>query len=312
MTSLAPTLCDKPVTARGLVIVLMLMLGGCAAPASRRADNGANEAQDHTFADARCARIVGYDDDAMEPFLTRDGQYLLFNSSNAPGKNTELHFARVRDELTFEYVGALRGANTPVLDGVPTVTANGELFFVSIRSYEATRSSIYRGRFLHGTVDGVALVEGLPREPSIVHFDVEVTADGSALYYARGLFRGGPVPEAADLQVAVRSGETYVRSDARSAALATVNTPSALEYAAALSPDERELFFTRLVGTQPTIYRAVRPTKDAVFEPPARIAAITGFVEAPTLSADGQRLYYHQRVGSRFVICRVKRTSAGR
>jgi hypothetical protein len=312
MTLLASTLGDKRVITRGLVVILMFLLGGCAAPASRRADSGSNETQDHTFADPQCAKIVGYDDDAMEPFLTRDGQYLLFNSSNAPGKNTELHFARVRDELTFDYLGPLRGANSPVLDGVPTLTADGALFFVSIRSYDATRASVYRGRFLHGTVDGVSLVEGLPREPSIVNFDVEVTADGSALYYARGLFRGGPVPEAADLQVAVRSGETYVRSDAQSAALAAVNTPAALEYAAALSPDERELFFTRLVGTQPAIYRAVRPMKDAAFGPPARIAAITGFVEAPTLSADGQRLYYHQRVGSRFVICRVKRASAGR
>jgi hypothetical protein len=243
----------------------------------------------------------------MEPFLTRDGRYLLFNSSNAPGQNTELHYARVRDELTFDYVGALRGANSPVLDGVPSLTTDGALFFVSVRSYGTTTSTVYHGRFAQGIVDDVALVSGLPREPGIVIFDVEAAADGNTLYYARGAFRGGTVPESADLLVAVRNGTSFTVSSARTAAFAAVNTAGALEYAAALSPDERELFFTRLVGTQPTIYRATRASKDAAFGTPAPLAAITGFVEAPTLSADGQRLYYHQRVDGRFVICRVKR-----
>ena len=47
----------------------------------------------------------------------------------------------------------------------------------------------------------------------------------------------------------------------------------------------------------------------ATFATPARIAAITGFVEGPTLSPDGQRLYYHQKVGDTFEICRVRRVA---
>jgi hypothetical protein len=62
----------------------------------------------------------------MEPYLTRDGRYLLFNSSNAPGVDTDLHVARVVDELTFAYQGPIRGANSPVLDGVPTLDDRGE------------------------------------------------------------------------------------------------------------------------------------------------------------------------------------------
>jgi hypothetical protein len=31
--------------------------------------------------------ILGYDDDAMEPFITRDGRYLLFNNLNEPTVN---------------------------------------------------------------------------------------------------------------------------------------------------------------------------------------------------------------------------------
>ena len=278
-------------SSRRFILLVVLLCGACAPSSRRNGDTGASAPPDQTFRDARCANIVGYSGDAMEPFLTRDGRYLLFNSSNAPGQNTELHYARVRDELTFEYGGPLRGANSPVLDGVPTLTTDGELFFVSVRSYETTTSTVYRGRFVNGTVDDVALVDGLPRERGIVIFDVEVSADGNALYYARGAFRGGPVPESADLQVAVRNGTSFTLSSARTAALAAVNTPGALEYAAALSPDERELFFTRLVGTQPTIYRATRASKDAAFGTPAPLGAITGFVDSRTPSADGQRVY---------------------
>jgi hypothetical protein len=243
----------------------------------------------------------------MEPFLTRDGRYLLFNSSNAPGVNTELHYARVVDELTFAYEGPLRGANSPVLDGVATVGTAGDIYFVSVRSYDSTGSTVYHGRFRDGAVRDVRLVPGFPRGPGVVVFDVEVSADGSAIYYARGLFGGGPVPKSADLEVAVRRGDAFQFSQSQSAALAAINTADALEYAAAISPDSRELFFTRLAGTSPVIYRAVRPRADAAFGLPARIAAIRGFVEAPTLSADGERLYYHQRVNGRFVICRVRR-----
>ena len=76
------------------------------------------------------------------------------------------------DELTFDYVGPLRGANSGVLDGVPTLTASGDLYFVSIRSYDTTGSTVYRARFIDGVVDRVRLVPGLPRERTVVIFDV--------------------------------------------------------------------------------------------------------------------------------------------
>jgi hypothetical protein len=263
--------------------------------------------QDSSFTDPRCAEIRGYQADAMEPFLARDARYLLFNSSNAPDVDTDLHYARVVDDLTFDYAGPLRGANSRVLDGVPTLTTSGELYFVSVRSYDTTMSTVYRGRFVDGTVVNVQLVRGLPRERGVVIFDVAVSPDGRTLYYARGVFTGGPVPKSADLQVARRVGDTFELSREQTAQLASVNTTEALEYAAAISADERELFFTRLYGMSPAIYRSVRAGRDAEWGAPARVAAIQGFVEAPTLSADGHRLYYHQRVNGRFVICRVRR-----
>ncbi|MFL5609005.1 MAG: TolB family protein [Gemmatimonadaceae bacterium] len=293
---------------RWTIVLLPIASAACTPPGGGRLAAAHDAApQDSSFTDPRCADIRGYQADAMEPFLTRDGRYLFFNSSNAPGVDTDIHYARVVDELTFDYVGPLRGANSGVLDGVPTLTASGDLYFVSIRSYDTTASTVYRARFIDGVVDQVRLVPGLPRERTVVIFDVEVSPDGRTLYYARGIFTGGPVPRAADLQVARRVGDGFELSREQTALLAHVNTADALEYAASISADERELYFTRLYGTSPAIYRSVRASRVAAWGPPARIAAIHGFVEAPTLSADGQRLYYHQRVNGRFVICRVRR-----
>jgi len=291
------------------VLLLVAVAAACPTPASR-SDVAAEAAPDRSFGEPRCAEIHGYTADAMEPYLTRDGRYLLFNSSNAPGVDTDLQVARVVDELTFAYDGPLRGANSAVLDGVPTLDDRGELFFVSVRSYDSTRSSVYRAQFSGGVARDARLVPGLPRERGVVIFDVDVSPDGNLLYYARGEFSGGPVPKTADLMIAERHGDTFVFSPARTAALAAINTPHALEYAAAISADGRELFFTRLTGRATRIYRAVRASTDVPFAPPAQLAAIEGFVEAPTLSPDGRRLYYHQRVNGRFVICRVRRTPA--
>src|SRR5271165_5762887 len=52
--------------------------------------------------------IRGYDGHSMEPFLTRDGRYLMFNNLNDPKENTNLHYAERKDDLTFEYKGEIR------------------------------------------------------------------------------------------------------------------------------------------------------------------------------------------------------------
>jgi hypothetical protein len=43
------------------------------------------------FSGPRAVEIVGYRDHAMEPFVSRDGRYLLFNNRNDPSENTDLH-----------------------------------------------------------------------------------------------------------------------------------------------------------------------------------------------------------------------------
>jgi hypothetical protein len=182
------------------------------------------------------------------------------------------------------------------------------MFFVSTRSYKETLSTLYRGRFHDGTVSDVRLVMGVSRrQPGIVMFDAEIAADGNTLFVVDGEFTGGPHPRTADIAIAVRDGAEFRRLASSGELLKNVNT-AALEYAPAQSSDLLELFFTRAAGSgPPAIFRTVRASAAAPFETPQRVAALTGFVEAPALSDDGRSLYYHKLEGGRFLIYRVSR-----
>ncbi len=252
--------------------------------------------------------IQGYDGNAMEPFLTRDGQYLLFNNLNRSPENTNLHYAERVDDVTFRYQGEIEGVNTPDLEGVPTMDRYGNLYFVSPRTYILTLSTIHRGVFSHGRVSGVELVPGISgMQAGIVNFEVEVSPDGDTLYFVDGLITGKSAPETADLVVAVRRGAAFERLGSSDALMRNVNT-SALEYAPCVSADGLTLFFTRaFLGKWPTtaILVARRNSVSASFGQPIVVRGIDGFVEAPTLSPDERSLYYHRQDGSRFVIDRL-------
>jgi Tol biopolymer transport system component len=260
------------------------------------------------FGNPKRVTIRGYSDHVMEPFITRDGRYLFFNNSNDPSVNTNLHYAERIDDLIFEYKGGIAGANTQALEGVPTMDNYGAFFFVSTRSYKETLSTIYQGRFSNGAVTGVKIVDGISEKaPGRVNFDVEVSADGRTIYFVDGVFSGKPTPDKADIAIAVRDGAGFRRLSGSAELLKNINT-DALEYAACISPDELELFFTRLGKNGPAIYRSTRKNVTQPFDQPERVAAIKGFVEAPTLSPDGLSLYYHLKEGERFVIYRVSRS----
>jgi hypothetical protein len=263
------------------------------------------------FRDPQPVDIVGYDGDAMEPFLSRDDQYLFFNNSNAPGVDTNLHYAMRVDDLTFQYMGEMVNANSDVLDAVPSMDAAGNLYFVSLRDYGDTLMSIYRGQFVDGQVVGIEPVAGVSEERLwYVNFDVEVSADGETLYFVDGRFRKNEhIPREANFVMAVNQGEGFERSAANEDIFQNINT-DALEYAAAISADELEFFFTRLeqdLSSPPEIYRAARSSTQEPFGQPEKVSSITGFVEAASLSSDGGSLYYHKKENDRFVIYRVVR-----
>ncbi len=259
------------------------------------------------FTNPQRVTILGYNDHAMEPALSRDGQYLFFNNSNA-AVNTNLHWAQRIDDLTFQYQGEIGGVNTTALEGVPSMDRNNVFYFVSNQSYVTTLSTLYRGTFTNGTVSGVGLVPGVSALLlGMVNFDADISPDGNTLYFVDGRFDfPNSVPVTADILIAERSGVNFVRVANGADIMRQINT-GALEYAPAISTSGLEIFFTRLEGSTSAIYASTRSNTSAPFDTPKKIQAITGFVEAPTLPADEKSLYYHKDENGLFVIYRVTR-----
>ncbi len=272
------------------------------------------EASCELFTEPELVEMPGYRGVAMEPFVTPDGRYLLFNDSNDPANDTDLHYAE-RTGNAFVYRGRLPGANSTELDGVPSVSKDGLLYFVSPRNYGSGFSVIHRAKFSAGKVQGVELVEGVSRGlPGFVNFDAEISWDGSKLVFVDGaLVPGGPFPLHADLVIARRTGTGFARLPNSDEIFQNVNT-TALEYAPALSRNGRELFFTRFLavpGSQPETYRSTRAKTTEAFGPPAPLDLFAGFYEAPAFSPDERSIYFHARTDSKapFRIYRVRRCS---
>jgi hypothetical protein len=194
---------------------------------------------------------------------------------------------------------------------VASLDALGNFYFVSTRSYGATLSTLYSGHFSGTVVSNIALVPGISLGQSgDVNFDGEISADGQTLWFDDGQFSSGGALRAASIEVADRQGGTFQRRTDSAALLRTVNA-SGLNYAPSISSDGLELFFTRVdsttSGATPGIYRAARTDTNSAFGAAERVAAATGFVEAPSLSADGHLLYFHKMVNGIFAIFHVQR-----
>jgi Tol biopolymer transport system component len=160
----------------------------------------------------------------------------------------------------------------------------------------------------------VGIVDGIPpKKPLYVNFDVEVSGDGNTLYFVIGRFGlVRRVPKSSDIHVAVKADGGFRLHERDGEIMERVNT-DALEYAAAISTDGLELFFTRLdkvpLFSPPDIgiYTARRDRAGGPFGRPKKIEAIEGFAEAPSLSPDGRTLYYHKKTAGGFNIYRVSR-----
>ncbi len=248
--------------------------------------------------------ITGYTGNAMEPKLSADDQVLFFNDKPAAGDSQmELHYATRVSATQYQYGGLLTGANiNGFLDGVPAIDAASNLYFISLRSYASDQDTLYGGTYASGSVSGTARLgqQIVNTGAGELIMDIDVTPDGNFLILSRAVFTGGSVPAKADLDLAAKAGGVFVRVPAAAALLAAVNTREHLEYAATLSTDGLELYFTRAVDiTQESGLRimvAERPDASSNFGAPAEIAGISGTAtEGPSLSADQKSLYFHKR-----------------
>lgn len=272
---------------------------------------------DNRFSVPARVTIEGYSGHAMEPFLTRDGKYLVFNNRNDPKDQTDLHIAQRVSDLRFRYIGLVEGANSGALDGAPSVSSDGRFYFISTRDYERTGNTLWSGMPKGARVEGVLplVTNFTPKRLLRLNIDMEISADGHTLYVAENrwdLFRGAPATS--DLAMAARTGGRFSRLPHSDALMAAINT-KALEFAPATSADQLTLYFTRLDMARLRrgatdafmMMESMRPTTSAKWGDPRRIAAISGHVEGPTVTPDGCGLYFHRKDEELFSIYFTKR-----
>ncbi len=259
--------------------------------------------------------IRGYDGHAMEVGLSPDAEYLLFNDRRDPDK--DMHWSRRVDDRTYEYGGRVDNTVSDRIDATPSFDGEGNLYFTTLKDFPRRPETVFVAGFRNGVALDPAPVVGdiyvpnrdLPNRVWI-SLDPDVSGDGRFLFYSEGLFNprvGLPYPY--NVRGAERFDGRFVKMQDR--ILENVNT-DALEYAPAISDDGLEIFFTRIakVAGRPKmlgIYTARRAATEEPFGQAEHIEAITGDVEAPTLTADEQRLYYHRMVDGRFAVFRVTR-----
>lgn len=294
-------------------VVCRALVGGAAllvAPAAA-ADAGTWSA----FSNPQPLAIAGYPASAEEPFVSSDGRFLLFNSSEA-APDFSLQYALATGPRSFEYAGAIQGQEVNVagtLSGAPTLDDAGNLYWISNRTYPERLATVFAGRFSEGFVTEAHEVPGVHAPKlGMVDFDVGASPNGRYLYVALGEFGGSGPPSSAKLVIFERGGEGFVPRAASESILTNVNLTAALVYAAAVTADELELFFTAASpaeGREPRIYRATRTTTKGRFAHVERIAAITGFAEAPSISSDGTTLYYHEKTGEEVHVQTVTRVA---
>src|SRR5271170_5076868 len=284
---------------RTLAIFCLLLL--CATANAR-----ASSPSYGVFTNPQAVTIEGYTQDAMEPFISPDGNYLFFNNSNG-APDTNLYYATRIDDLTWQFQGELGGVNSSALDAVPSMDVNGNFYFVSTRSYSETFATIYSGTFSDGNVTGVALVQGISKQKAgDVNFDECISPDGNTLYFDDGVYSSDWDLLHASIAIATRSGDQFARLKNSATIMRRINTHG-LNYAPDISASGLEFFFTRFDKTMPVIYTATRRKTSEPFGKPRKIKAITGFAEAPALSPDEKSLYYHENVNGVFEIYRVTR-----
>ena len=259
--------------------------------------------------------IAGYNGSAMEPFISSDGRYLFFNTDDDTKTDTKaIHFAERTGLLSFRYRGPLGGAKPQAGKGTeagPSLDAQGRFYFTSPRQYHQDRQTVFVGQFNGNSITSVQPVRGdiSPTEHGRVNMDASISRDGNTLYLSRARFGGMltllfSAPSESNLLVARRSGDRFQLDPNGAQIMKNVNT--GYEYAAEISANGLELYFNR--GTRLMV--ATRTSPGGQFGEPRLLRAITGFVEGPTLSNDGQELFFHRKNGD--VCCTILRATRAR
>lgn len=257
-----------------------------------------------TFGPEIKVTITGLTFDAMEPFISLDGNTLFFNSLNSGG-NTNLYYATKVNDTTFTYIGLVGSCYDPSpnhLDAVASLDSANNFFWTSLRNIP----NLHRGVYTAGNVSNISQVYGTCNilTPGWIIMDAAINFQGNLLYYSNAYF--GPtytecvgVPCEAKLGVAQKVNDSTFNKTVYSDAIFTnVNDTNYLVYAPQITNDGLELYYTRLLegGNDTEICVSVRNTVSDTFSLPMVIYSNYGyFPEAATPTTDKQKIYYHKK-----------------
>jgi hypothetical protein len=261
-----------------------------------------------TFGTEKSVTITGLTFDAMEPFISPDGNTLFFNSLNSGG-NTNLYYATRINDTTFTFIGLVNGTYDPSanhLDAVASIDSANNFIWVSLRNIP----NLHKGNYLAGNVSNVSQVYGscnILSPAGWLIMDAAIDYQGNLLYYSNGYF--GPtytecvgVPCEAKLGIAQKINDsTFNKTTYSDAIFSSVNDTNYLVYAPHITKDGLELYYTRLLegGFDTEICVSVRNTVSDTFSLPMIIYSSFGyFPEAATLTTDKQKMYYHKKNGA--------------
>lgn len=269
------------------------------------------------FKNEQIVTITGYSSDAMEPFISKDGNYLFFNN-NQGVNGKELYYAESINDTTFEFKGEIQGVNSNVVDGNPTMDNQNNFYFISTRNIDNGIKTIYGGVFNDGTVTGLHQINGTINisTPFWINMGVEVSKSGNTLFTSNAKFNiGENSPHKGNIRFAVKSGNDFNIPNSETDILANINTDDAIEYAGELSANELELFYSQVTLSNPPVFKlyyAKREQTNEIFENPISITEpfdgnLNAFVEGPSLTNDGKKLYYHKLENGVFSIFMLSR-----
>ena len=265
--------------------------------------------------------INGLSFDAMEPFISPNGNYLFFNNLN-DGINTRLYYATKLNDSTFNFIGELNGANQttpPHLDAVADLDSENNFYWTSTRNYPVELDNLFHGTFNNGTVTNFGRVRGDFNKniPGWLVMDHGISYNGQFLYYNNARFDGvclGPCET--ELGIAQKVNDSVFNKLPNSdAILQNIIDANFNYYAPCISSDNLELYYTRYPRdtiTPSTLFEicvAVRNTPTDTFSMPVVLFSelIEDMIEAPTLTTDKQIMYYHRKiVGSHKIVMRYR------
>lgn len=274
----------------------------------------------HGFSNEQKVTILGYNNDTMEPYISRDDHYLFFNNYEGPN-DKDLYYAERLNSTTFQFKGEVEGVNSLSVDGNPSMDNYSNFYFISTRDYNPALgiySSIYTGKFDDGNVTDLKKVEGNIdiEESGWINMGVEISGDGQTLYFSSAFFEGSNVPIKGNIRFAVKSGNQFIIPENEEVILQNINTDHSIEYAGEVSENGLELFYSQVSfleeGPEFKLYYSNRSTINDPFGVPKLITEPfegnkQAYVEAPSLSQDGKILYYHKLDNAKFSIFMLSR-----